>query len=115
MMSALETDLLDAIERLGLPTPARQHPLQLPSGREIRIDLAFPEVALGVEPGGSWWHGGNVRMRQDYARDLECAAIGWQIIRFDEEQMKDASWCADQVRNAYRARSRTREYRPPAA
>ena len=56
------------IERVGLPTPVRQLPLTLPSGEIIHLDLAWPDVRLAVEPGHSWWHGGDLRQRADQAR-----------------------------------------------
>lgn len=102
--SGLELDLAQALERLGLPRPHRQHPLELLNGVTIHIDLAWPPVRLGLEPGHSWWHGGNERMRQDYERDLECDLIGWRIVRFDEVQLRDIERCARQVAELYRRR-----------
>jgi len=61
--SGLELDLLDAVRRLGLPEPERQHPLGLRDGSVIHLDLAWPDIRLGLEPGHSWWHGGDVRQR----------------------------------------------------
>ena len=46
----------------GLPEPIRQHPLLLLTGELIHLDIAWPEVRLAVEPGHSWWHGGDTRM-----------------------------------------------------
>ena len=57
--SGLEQDVIDAICRAGLPEPERQLPLILPSGEMIHVDAAWPAVRLGVEPGHSWWHGGD--------------------------------------------------------
>ena len=68
--SGLEQDVIDAICRAGLPEPERQLPLILPSGEMIHVDAAWPAVRLGVEPGHSWWHGGDLRQRADQARDL---------------------------------------------
>ncbi len=87
--SGFELDVLDEIRRVGLPEPARQHELVLPSGERIHVDLAWPPVRLGVEPGHSWWHGGDLGQRRDQARDRACDAIGWRIVRFDEEDRKD--------------------------
>jgi hypothetical protein len=103
-MSGLEADLINALVGSGLPEPARQFPLRLLTGQTIHIDVAFADVQLGVEPGASWWHGGDARMRADYIRDSRCAAVGWHIIRFDDEQLNDPRGCAEQVRLAYRAR-----------
>ena len=59
--SGLEQDVIEAIRRAGLPEPERQLPLILPSGEMIHVDAAWPDVRLGVEPGHSWWHGGDLR------------------------------------------------------
>ncbi|MET0460124.1 MAG: hypothetical protein ABW195_12815 [Ilumatobacteraceae bacterium] len=82
--SGLELDVLEAVRRAGLPEPERQHPLRLRSGEVIHIDLAWPRTRLGVEPGHSWWHGGDLRKRADEARDRACDEIGWRIVRHDE-------------------------------
>lgn len=102
--SGLEVDLAHALERRGLPPAERQYRLELPDGVIIHVDLAWPPARLGVEPGHSWWHGGNERMRQDYERDLQCDLVGWRIVRFDEVQLRDVEWCARQVEQLYRIR-----------
>lgn len=102
--SGLEVDLARALRRAGLPAPVRQYELHLPNGQIIHVDLAWPGARLGVEPGHSWWHGGNERMRQDYERDLQCDLIGWRIVRFDEVQLRDLDSCVRQVVELYRLR-----------
>ena len=82
--SGLELDVLDAVRRAGLPEPERQHPLTLRNGEVIHVDLAWPRARLGVEPGHSWWHGGDLGQRSDQARDRACDEIGWRIVRHDE-------------------------------
>lgn len=82
--SGLELDVLDAIRRAGLPEPERQLPLILRTGEVIHVDVAWPRVRLGVEPGHSWWHGGDLKQRADQARDRACDEIGWRIVRCDE-------------------------------
>ena len=67
--SGLELDVVDAIRRAGLPEPERQYPLTLRSGEVIHVDLAWPAARLGVEPGHSWWHGGDFGKQRDEARD----------------------------------------------
>ena len=44
----------------------------------------WPRARLGVEPGHSWWHGGDLGQRSDQARDRACDEIGWRIVRHDE-------------------------------
>lgn len=113
--SGLEQDVLDALVRAGLPEPERQLPLILPSGELIHVDLAWPEVRLGVEPGHSWWHGGDLKTRADQARDLACDEIGWRIARADEFVREDLAKFGRQLRVIYDERRRSLRWRdvPP--
>ena len=95
--SGLELDLLAAISRLDLPTPERQHPVMLTDGEVVHIDIAWPGIQLGVEPGALWWHGGDERQRLDQARDVACGEVGWHIIRFDERLRDDAIGAARRI------------------
>jgi len=110
--SGFELDVLDAIRRAGLPEPARQYELTLATGEAIHIDLAWPDVRLGVEPGHSWWHGGDLGQRRDQARDRGCDAVGWRVIRYDEEDRKDLVAIAREL--AVIHRERRRALRPDA-
>ena len=105
--SGLELDVLDALRRAGLPEPVRQHPLTLRSGEMIHIDLAWPAIRLGVEPGHSWWHGGDLGQRADQARDRGCDEIGWRIIRCDESVRDDLAAFGLQLRVIYDERRRS--------
>ena len=103
--SGLEQDFLDMIEQVGLPTPVRQLPLTLPSGEIIHLDIAWPEVRLAVEPGHSWWHGGDLRQRADQARDRACALVGWHVHRYDESATQDRAATARELLALYRRRA----------
>jgi hypothetical protein len=102
--SGLELDFVDLLDSVGLPKPERQHPVVLPSGETIHLDLAWPDVRLAIEPGHSWWHGGDLRMRLDYARDRDCDEIGWKVIRYDEAAAEDPECAAQQTLAIYRRR-----------
>jgi very-short-patch-repair endonuclease len=102
--SGLELDFVDLLDCVGLPKPERQHPLVLSTGEEIHLDLAWPDVRLAVEPGHSWWHGGDLRMRVDYARDRACDEIGWRVIRYDEAAAEDPERTARQILAIYQRR-----------
>jgi hypothetical protein len=108
--SRLEIDLIDEIVAAGLPEPARQHPLVLPSGEPIHIDVAWPHIQFGLEPGHSWWHGGDLQVRKDYARDNACGELGWFIRRLDEVQCADRAGTARLVKSLYDRRTTT--FRP---
>ncbi len=102
--SGLELDALNAIRMAGLPEPVRQHPLLLLSGELIHLDIAWPDVRFAVEPGHSWWHGGDPRMAADYARDRACGEVGWQVVRFDQSMRDDLRASGQQIRRLYQAR-----------
>ncbi len=114
--SGLELDLIEALRAVGLPEPIRQHRLDLPNGTQIRVDLAWPAVRLCVEPGHSWWHGGDAAMRRDNERRLGALAIGWETIQLDESLRRDPAAAAAMIRAAYRQRVALLEGSPrPAA
>jgi hypothetical protein len=109
--SGLELDLLALVDRAGLPDPERQHPLRLPSGEVIHLDIAWPGIRLAVEPGHSWWHGGDLGQRRDQTRDRACGAVGWMVLRFDEWAAKDGVAAVRELQAVYRARSQAVEGR----
>lgn len=102
--SGLELAFVEMIERVGLPRPVRQLPLTLRSGETIHLDLAWPRVRLAVEPGHSWWHGGDLRQRADQARDRACALLGWHVLRYDEDAARDRGATARELLALYRRR-----------
>lgn len=103
--SGLELDLLAALCKVGLPEPRRQYRLELRTGQQIHVDLAWPDLRLCVEPGHSWWHGGDDAMRRDQARVLGALSIGWQTIQLDESLRRDPAQAAELIRDAYRERA----------
>lgn len=103
--SNLERSLLEEFGRIGLPRPDRQHPVTLPSGEMIHLDIAWPAIRLAVEPGASWFHGGDLGQRRDQGRDRACAELGWLIIRFDETMRHDVHAAAVQVARVHARRT----------
>ncbi len=99
--SNLERRLIDALTALALPEPERQFPLRLISGDFVHLDIAWPQVRLAVEPGHSWWHGGDIAQRRDQGRDRACSEVGWMVLRFDETVIDDIYSAARQVRQVY--------------
>ena len=104
--SHLERRLLQALELTGLPSPQRQYPLVLADGSTIHLDIAWPDIRLAVEPGASWWHGGDAGQARDQARDRACGEQGWQIVRFDESMREQLDASVAQVVRIHRRRCR---------
>lgn len=102
--SGLELAFVDMIEQVGLPPPVRQHPLVLANGELIHLDLAWPDVRLAVEPGHSWWHGGDLGQRRDQDRDRACAVVGWLVSRYEEAAALDKVAKARELLAIYRRR-----------
>jgi hypothetical protein len=104
--SGLEQYVVDLVHRAGLPDPVRQHALTLRTGDVIHLDVAWPEIRLAIEPGHTWWHGGDLRMRADQDRDRACAELGWLIVRYDESvRTRSPRAAASQLALIYRRRS----------
>jgi Transcriptional regulator, AbiEi antitoxin len=103
--SGLELDFVDMIDRVGLPTPQRQHPVVLANGELIHLDLAWPDARLAVEPGHTWWHGGDLGQRRDQARDRACLVVGWLVSRYDEAARADPWGTAQELLAIYRRRA----------
>lgn len=102
--SGLEQDVIDALRRVGLPPPVRQHRLTLPNGEVIHLDIAWPVVRLAVEPGSAWFHGGDRGQRRDHDRDLGCSELGWMVVRVDDSFRDDPMAFARRVRRSHRRR-----------
>ncbi|MGH9183589.1 MAG: type IV toxin-antitoxin system AbiEi family antitoxin [Acidimicrobiales bacterium] len=79
--SALELALIHLIRDAGLPEPARQHPVPLPLGRSVRLDLAWPKLRIGIEADGRRWHTGT-RFEADLARRNAITAAGWHLYHY---------------------------------
>jgi very-short-patch-repair endonuclease len=110
--SGLEQLLIDCLVRVGLPEPDRQHPIDLPNGETIHLDIAWPSVRLAVEPGAGRWHSGAMQQRRDQARDRACSEQDWHVVRFDESLRDDPMAAARQVQRIYRSRL-NRNSEPP--
>jgi very-short-patch-repair endonuclease len=104
--SGLELIALDMIREAGLPEPERQHPLVLRDGTTIHLDFAWPDAQLAVEPGHSWWHGGDLGQRADQARDRACDEVGWRVVRYDESVRDQLRELGPQLARIFHARRR---------
>jgi very-short-patch-repair endonuclease len=74
--SPMESRVRMALVLAGLPTPH----VQFPVGR-YRLDLAYPEVLLGIEYDGAH-HRDADQARRDLVREAELGQAGWRVLRY---------------------------------
>jgi hypothetical protein len=104
--SGLEIKVARAAIAAGLPAPVHQHPLTLANGALIHLDLAWPDVMLGFEPGHSWWHGGDLGQRADQQRRRDCAVVGWHVECYDESAATNLATVGAEIATIYHQRRR---------
>ncbi len=94
--SRLRLLLVDA----GFPNPVTQHPILTLSGDLLyRLDLAWPELRIGVEYDGYEAHEG--RDEYDAERDRRLAGRSWSIIRARKEDLADPARVLAEIRRAF--------------
>ena len=52
------------------------------------IDIAFPDLKLGIECDGFTFHGSPEQQEKDEIRDKKLNNLGWIVVRFWEEEIK---------------------------
>ena len=79
--SSREIDVLQALVDAGLPSPVQQH--QVSVGRRLYlIDLAYPELKIGIEYDGDEAHSGYAAREHDRVRRNRLTAAGWNMLHF---------------------------------
>jgi hypothetical protein len=80
----------------GLPRPVRQHPVHDAEGRLIgRIDIAWPDIKLGIEATSERWHGAASQQRRDAKRDDAIERAGWRLLYPEwRDAVAPAGFCA---------------------
>lgn len=84
LQSDLESRVLAAIQRAGLPTPEVQHEVRLPSGEVYRFDFAWPQFQIALEVDHPFWHAGYAESHRDKRRDRKLAILGWRTVRITD-------------------------------
>jgi predicted transcriptional regulator of viral defense system/very-short-patch-repair endonuclease len=79
--SDLETRVLRVLVGAGLPVPRQQVPVKV-GGRRFKLDLAYPDVRVGIELDGWETHGNFTAFHGDRERDALLASAGWVVTHF---------------------------------
>ena len=88
--SPAEARLLRKLTDGGVRPPIKQHPVRLPDGREVYLDLAWPRSLVGLEYDGRRWHNPR-RLGADMLREDALRAMGWWIDRVDRHDLAPSS------------------------
>lgn len=79
-----------AITLSSLPDVVPNHPLRLArSGRDVRLDLAFPRYKVGLEYQGDHHRVDRDQWRRDVGRGNDVADEGWSILYFTGDDLND--------------------------
>jgi very-short-patch-repair endonuclease len=102
--SVLETRFRQLLRNAGLQLPKPQ--VEIRDDRMIvaRVDFAYPDIKVGFELDGAAYHSSEQARRRDRGRDNRLGALGWRILRFSWEDLRDRSDAViAHVRTALRA------------
>jgi very-short-patch-repair endonuclease len=77
----MEARLVRWIVGSGLPRPVLQHRVHV-AGQTYRLDLAFPEMRIGIEYDGWTAHASRSSFDRDRARQNPLTLHGWLILRY---------------------------------
>lgn len=107
LMDPLAESLPETRTRVGLvlrgvPRPVSQHPVVLPNGRTVRLDLAWPRPRPGMRPVGLEYDGEVHRSAAAHGKDLDRHAalddLGWDIVHVTGRQLADLDTLARRLR-----------------
>ena len=79
--SRLELIVMRAVRAGDLPAPTRQFPLVL-DGRDVRLDLAWPDERVFLEADGFGYHSTRAQFRLDRERQNALIMCGWLPLRY---------------------------------
>jgi REase_MTES_1575 len=86
--SRFERRMLRLMKNAGLPVPERQHLVFDSDGYPFaQIDLAYPEIKLGIECDSYTFHSGREAWEADLARRNKLTLMGWYIIHVTWRQL----------------------------
>jgi len=91
----------------GLPRPVAQHRVDFPEGDSAYLDLAYPELKIGIEYDGEAWH--KEQRAKDERRRRRLERLGWRIIVLHAQDLfRTPDQTLADIRRALRYGSQTR-------
>ncbi|MFP5577774.1 MAG: DUF559 domain-containing protein [Acidimicrobiia bacterium] len=82
----IEARCADLLVAAGLPMPEHQYEVVRPDGRIARLDLAYPELRIGIETDGRV-HGEEEVRQADALRRNQLQLLGWTVLHFTWEDV----------------------------
>lgn len=99
--SELERRLWHLLVQLPGPPPVAQYEVQLPGGRRARLDVAYPDLRLGIEADSYVHHSSPSDWASDHTRHNALIAAGWRILPVTwEDVCNEPDGVLDLVRRA---------------
>ena len=90
-----------------LPPSVRQHEIRADDGSFVaRVDLAIPELSIGIKGHSRELHFGAEAEQLDEDRDLAAAAQGWEILYLGWQATLRPKAALDKIRAVAEARRR---------
>ena len=80
-MTNIEREMCSILDELQIKY-ATFFPIRLTN---LELDFAIPELKINIEADGSYWH--NKRKNKDRKRDYYLKTLGWQTLRFSEQEI----------------------------
>jgi hypothetical protein len=89
----------------GLPVPAQQHRVFLPSGRYVDLDAAYVQAKVGVELDGWRYHSRREDRERDMRKDTALATVGWLALRYSYRRLTgEPAECRGEIEAVVRSR-----------
>lgn len=102
-----EIVILEGLRRRGVPVVPQVRHLQLPNGRNVRIDMAVEDVRWAIEVDIHPSHIELPGTTRDKQRDRQLHLIDWQVERVTPIDMLDIRAILEELELLYRTRVRT--------
>ena len=88
--NAFERQFFRLLERASLGNGVCQYQIRRGDGRTALIDYAWPDLQCGVELDGHVAHATRAQRRSDNERQRSLQDVGFELIRFSWEEVKDS-------------------------